>query len=57
MKIELSREDYEVLLLALGIATGVSMRDENRELANRILALTNTVNKDNPDWTPYDVAR
>jgi hypothetical protein len=51
----LSREDFETLLLALGIATGTCFRDGNDKLGYRIILLTNTINQNNPDWTPYDV--
>jgi hypothetical protein len=58
MTIDLSQEDFELLLLALGIATGF-VRKEPEGLGtlttNRMLRLANQVNKNNPNWTPYRV--
>jgi hypothetical protein len=54
VKFELSKGDYQLLLLALGMATGLASR-ENRALMNDLFRFANTINKDNPDWTPYEV--
>lgn len=54
MKFELSREDFELLLLALGIATGACREPR---LANRLIQLADTINKGNPNWTPYGVPK
>jgi hypothetical protein len=55
MKFELNKEDFELLLISLGVAAGVATRDGNPVLFLRFLKLANTINKDNPDWTPYEV--
>jgi hypothetical protein len=52
-EIALNRADFESLLLALGVAAGASFRDGQKTLAERFIRLANTVNKDNPAWTPY----
>jgi hypothetical protein len=52
---ELNQDDYDLLLIALGMATGVAAREGNAALANRVLRLANTINADNPNWTPYAV--
>lgn len=53
MKIELSRDDFALLLLALGCATGVKAAQGDLEMAQRLIQLTNEVNKNNPNWSPY----
>ena len=53
MTFELDDADFDLLLLALGIATGHSW-DHNKKLAIRLIQLANTINKDNPNWTPYE---
>jgi hypothetical protein len=55
MKFELTHEEHQRLILALGMAAGVASRDGNTALFHRLIALANTINKDNPDWTPYKV--
>lgn len=52
---ELNGDDHDLLLIALGMATGTAMRDGNSALANHLLRLANTINADNPHWTPYAV--
>ncbi len=56
MKFELSREDFEVLMVALGIAAG-ACRGENKPMFWQIIRLTNTINKDRPaaEWIPYEI--
>lgn len=53
---QLSEEDYEALLLLLGYACATAHEQNNRLLARRFLRLANTINKDNPQWTPYEIA-
>lgn len=52
MRIELSEEDMTILCLSLGIALGAS--SDMRALFKRIIKLTNKINKDNPNWIPYE---
>ncbi len=54
--IALSQDDFETLLLSLGMAAGVCLRDGIKGLALRIIELSNTVNENNPHWIPYDTA-
>ena len=51
MKFELTPEEHALLILALGIAAGAS----SLALAERIFRLTNSIQKDNPRWTPLKV--
>jgi len=53
MKIELSDEDFDLLLLALGCATGV-MAGMDKKLFERFVQLANAINRNNPDWIPYE---
>lgn len=55
VKIALTREEYETLLLAVGYATGAALRDNDRKLMRAFLLLANAVNRDNPNWKPYEV--
>jgi hypothetical protein len=55
MRIEFSQRNYEMLLLVLGYAAGALQRDGDRALFYRVLELANDINKDNPNWTAYEV--
>ena len=54
--LRMSREDYERLLIFLGMATGVSMQ-RGRPVTSvpQILAFVNRLNEGNPKYTPYQV--
>lgn len=54
IKIELSRTEFDLLLLALGLAAGTV---KDHKLFNNLLRLANAVNKNNPAWTPYEVPK
>lgn len=55
MRIEFSQRDYETLLLTLGYAAGALQQAGDRALFYRVLELANTINKDNPNWTSYEL--
>lgn len=50
----MSREDYEMLLIVLGYATGGAIKDAWTP-ASRMFELTNRLNSGNPNYTPYQV--
>lgn len=52
---ELDDVQYSTLNLALGYATGAAKRDGNDMLADSFTRLTNKLNENNPDFTPYVV--
>jgi hypothetical protein len=52
--IELSNDEFDRLLIALGYATGAAYQRDS-DLADSFLRLANLINKDNPRWTPYKV--
>jgi hypothetical protein len=52
--ITLSEEDFEGLLLALGVAMSTVLMQKDLDLAARMLHLANAVNADNVGWKPYD---
>ena len=52
--VALSAKEHELLLLMCGYATGAAMKD-NQPLAYKFLALTNTLNKGNPNFIPYRI--
>lgn len=45
-----TREDYDALLVLLGIAVGALEDPRMRKMALRI---ANSINRGNPRWTPY----
>lgn len=47
----LTRDQFDGLVLALGMATGVASRDGHP--TESWLALANAVNEGNPNWRPY----
>lgn len=49
----MSREDYDVVLLRLGMAAGLAMSRYGAEHLNRHLATLNRLNEGNPNYTPY----
>jgi hypothetical protein len=52
----LSDDDYHMLLLALGYATGAA-REQNRPcLARSFIRVANAITRDNPNWKPFEVA-
>lgn len=55
MTIELTEEQRQSLIFALGFAAGVAMRDQNTPLARSIFRLTNAVQADNSNWEMLEV--
>jgi hypothetical protein len=52
--LDLSVQEYEDLVLMLGLAAGVANRG-CKEFFYRCLRIANKVNEHNPNWTPYEV--
>jgi nicotinamide mononucleotide adenylyltransferase len=48
----MSREDFQMLLIVLGYATGGAIKDHWTP-ASRMFELTNRLNEGNPHYTPY----
>jgi hypothetical protein len=48
----MSREDYQMLLLVLGYATGGAIQ-QRWTSAQRMFELTNRLNQGNPHYVPY----
>jgi hypothetical protein len=54
----LSREDYDLVLMMLGMATGYCVKEHSADperALNKALALMNRLNEGNPHYTPYQV--
>jgi hypothetical protein len=54
----ITRQQFELIILALGMATGASDReyrdpDARAKYLDPWLALANAINRGNPDWRPY----
>lgn len=55
MKIELSKAEYELLLWAIKVAASEMRSVGNLHAVGELYRLANTINKDNPGWTPYQL--
>jgi hypothetical protein len=55
LNLQLTREEFDALILVLGIATGQAFKTGMKKHAYMLLSLANAVNKDNPNWRPYDI--
>lgn len=55
--ITVTYDEFEVLLLALGIAYGACKRTDLPVSAARLVHLANAINEGNPNWTPYEEAQ
>lgn len=52
----MAREDFYLLLITLGYATGAVSRQGGEVLTfNQLVAFTNRLNEGNPRYTPYNV--
>ena len=51
--IDMSRDDFDMLLLVLGLAAGGQFDD--RVFFWRVMKLANTINEGNPRYTPYEI--
>jgi len=56
MKFELSEDDHDMLLLMMEYATGAALKSGDNGMADNFLRLANTIEKDNPNYTPYEVS-
>jgi hypothetical protein len=54
MQIELTEGQFQTLLLMAGYATGTAFKEGDRPLAYRFIQLCNEINKDNPNYEPYE---
>jgi len=52
---ELTDDEHNLLLMALGYAIGLAMKENNRGLAYSIVRLTNKLNENNPSYVPYQI--
>jgi hypothetical protein len=55
--LELSRDDFLRLIMAIGLAGGAAKREGLTEYFRTMIRLANTINQGNPGWTPYEEAR
>jgi hypothetical protein len=53
--LEMTRGDWENLLVAVGIAAGVSSRDPDKTLFWHWIEFSNRLNATNPRFTQYEV--
>lgn len=55
MTIELTQDEFDSLLITLGVAVGTFMKQNDWAQVLRLMRLVNAVNRNNPNWTPYEV--
>jgi hypothetical protein len=55
MIVNLTEKEFDRLLLALGSALYVCIRAKDQEGMISMLQLANAVNRNNPNWTNYEV--
>jgi hypothetical protein len=53
--LEMDREDYNMLLLMLGYATGAASKEHNQAKFWRLIDFVNRLNADNPNFRPYEI--
>lgn len=53
--LDLSREQYGELMLAMGILAGEAARYGDNASFWRRMRLANAINEGNPHWTPYEI--
>jgi hypothetical protein len=53
--ITLTADEFDLLLLMMGQATGAAMGAGHRSLGYRFLRLANRINEGNPRWRPYEI--
>ena len=51
----LSRDDYDLLLMMMHYATCAALELRERKLFREFLRLANEVNKNNPNYRPYEL--
>ncbi len=53
--IEMSRSDYDMLLVILGRGAGVASRDSHKKNLWQFMDFVNRLNNGNPHWIPYEI--
>jgi hypothetical protein len=51
--IKLRHSEYETLLVVLGYALGSAVQNQEPQLADVMLKLSNAINEGNPNWRRY----
>lgn len=53
--LEMTRDDYERLLIMIGFACGAALRNGDRSQLYRWLEFANDMNAGNPAFLPYEI--
>ena len=53
--LEMTRDDFDTLILALGYAAGAAHANPDLTLFWRWIAFANRLNATNPNFTPYEI--
>lgn len=55
--LEMNRDEYEELLLVIGMGTGIALREKkDKEIARAFFRLVNKMNATNPKFIPYEIS-
>jgi hypothetical protein len=55
MQIELTRDEYECLLILMGYATAAALHHGDPKLVRSFQRVANAVSRNNPDWKPLQI--
>ena len=55
VKINLTRDEFEALLIMMGMAMGTAVKMGNVSMMVSFLKIANAVNRDNPNWHQYEI--
>ena len=55
LEFSLTVDEFDLLLLMMGLAASCVMRHGNKEVAYAFMRLVNRVNENNPNFVPYEI--
>jgi hypothetical protein len=56
LNISLDEDESVLLLMLLGYAVGTALKNRD-PFAMKFVDLANKMNRDNPNWTPYEIPK
>lgn len=56
-EIKLTDEEYMSMNFILGKCTGMAWKDKDKNLAEEVIRLANTLNRGNPEFLPYETSK
>jgi hypothetical protein len=55
VQIRLTRDEFDALLVMSGMALAMALQQGDRAMMASFLKLANAINRDNPNWKPYEI--